>query len=264
MLKNLPYRLYSRFARSKTKKSIDIVRVRKPQFLEAVNFMKINFLDDPFVRAMGISVRHEETQNFLSRLWLTLLRPELSLAAVQRQKICGLCINCYQAQQQLNSPNQTNDSTFLKLSKVAKSKGIRNLMHAWDKIDREVVFPMNDKIDNINNNTKTLELAACSVGYNHRRLGIAKKLIQSSTEMAMMMGFDYARIDCSHVATAKICNQLNWQKIWEMPFEMFDGVELANMDEESSKVQVFIKKLHSYSSLNDLNKNRGKPDPNIK
>ncbi|XP_055846349.1 uncharacterized protein LOC129912226 isoform X2 [Episyrphus balteatus] len=240
-------RCYCRLRRHVPKKSINIIHVGKSQFNEAVAFMKNNFLDDPFLRAMGISIRHSETQHFLSKLWLTLLRSGLSFSAVYRQKICGLCINCPRIQR--GSHFSHDNDTLLELAKLTQAKSTRNLLLAWDKIDRGVIFPIskNNEVDN-GREIKILELAGCTVDHYYRRLGIARKMIQSSADMAMLMGFDYIRIDCTHEATAKICNQLGWQKIWEMPFQMFDGVAESNSlatENKSSTVRVFVKRVNS-------------------
>lgn len=71
------------------------------------------------------------------------------------------------------------------------------------------------------NTKKIYEIAYVAVDIPFRRQGLAYQIMKDSLKRGHRRGFKVVRVDCTNVATAKICEKLGMQKVFEIPFDYY-------------------------------------------
>ncbi|XP_020293505.1 dopamine N-acetyltransferase-like isoform X2 [Pseudomyrmex gracilis] len=129
----------------------------------------------------------------------------LSLMAVSANGgIIGVLLNG-----KMDPPLDEEEPEYIRLCKNAKFKKILKLLH---HIDRNV------NVDGRFRDLNVLEIRIISVDTNWRGKGVAKTLIEKTTEIAKEQGFHYIRADCTSLFSGKLCARLGFDAIYTLNY----------------------------------------------
>ncbi|XP_015176965.1 PREDICTED: dopamine N-acetyltransferase-like isoform X2 [Polistes dominula] len=106
-------------------------------------------------------------------------------------------------------PCEEEEPEYIKNCENSKFKMILRFLHYIDK---------NVNADGKFRNQNILEIRIISVDTNWRGKGIAKALIENTTQIARERGFNIVRADCSSMFSGKLCERLGFEAIFQIKY----------------------------------------------
>ncbi|XP_014598758.1 PREDICTED: dopamine N-acetyltransferase-like isoform X1 [Polistes canadensis] len=192
------------------------------------------FRDEPLNQAVALIPEGEDSTCYELEDYCrdSSLDNNLSLMAISSTgSIIGVLLNGKMDPCEEEEPEYINNCENLKFRKI-----LRFLHYVDKKVNADGKF----------RNQNILEIRIISVDTNWRGKGIAKALIENTTEIAREHGFDIMRADCSSMFSGKLCERLGFEAIFQINYSDYldeNGKPVFSPDLPHTAAITYIKKL---------------------